>query len=57
MVDSDLQIIQEASNQMILKSQLDFFVRFERTFIHMGRVHMICYGKKSLEWAQEVVRA
>ena len=31
-------------------------MRIERTFIHKGRI-LICYDEKSLEWAQEVVRA
>ena len=57
MVESDLRVIQGAINQMILKTKLDFSVRIERTFIHSGRVLMICYDEKSLEWAQEIVRA
>ena len=57
MVKSDLRIIQGAINQKIFKTKLDFSVRIERTFIHSGRVLLICYDKKSLEWAQEVVRA
>ena len=57
MVDSDLRIIQGVINQTILKSKMDFSVRIERTFIHKGRILMICYDEKSLEWAQEVVRA
>ena len=56
MVESDLRIIQGAINQNILKTKLDFSVRIERTFIHSGRVLLICYDEKSLEWAQEVVR-
>ena len=36
---------------------MDFSGRIERTFIHKGRILMICYDEKSLEWAQEVVRA
>ena len=54
---SDLRIIQGAINQRILRTKLDFSVRIERTFIHSGRVLLICYDEKSLEWAQEVVRA
>ena len=57
MVESDLRIIQGAINQKILKTKVDFSVRIERTFIHTGRVLLICYDEKSLEWAQEVVRA
>ena len=57
MEESDLRIIQGAINQEILKTKLDFSVRIERTFIHSGRVLFICYDEKSLEWAQEVVRA
>ena len=52
MEESDLRIIQGA-----IKTKLDFSVRIERTFIHSGRVLLICYDEKSLEWAQEVVRA
>ena len=57
MEESDLRIIQGAINQRILRTKLDFSVRIERTFIHSGRVLLICYDEKSLEWAQEVVRA
>ena len=57
MMDSDLRVIQGAINHTILKSKMDFSVRIERTFIHKGRILMICYDEKSLEWAQEVVRA
>ena len=57
MVEFDLRVIQGAINQMILKTKLDFSVRIERTFIHSGRVLMICYDEKSLEWAQEILRA
>ena len=57
MVESDLRVIQGAINQMILKTKLDFSVRIGRTFIHSGRVLMICYDEKSLEWAQVIVRA
>ena len=57
MVDSDLRVIQGVINQTILKSKMDFSVRIERTFIQKGRILMICYDEKSLEWAQEVVRA
>ena len=49
MVDSDLRVIQGVVNQMILKSKMDFSVRIERTFIHKGRILMICYDEKSLE--------
>ena len=56
MAEPDLRIIQEAINQKILKTKLDFSVRIERTFIHSGRVLLICYDEKSLEWAQEVMR-
>ena len=56
MEESDLPIIQGAINQKILQTKLDFSVRIERTFIHSGRVLLICYDEKSLEWAQEVVR-
>ena len=57
MEESDLRIIQGAINQKILKTKLDFSVRIERTFIHSGRVLLICYDEKSLEWAQELVWA
>ena len=57
MEESDLRIIQRAIKQKILKTKLDFSVRIERTFIHSGRVLLICYDEKSVEWAQEVVRA
>ena len=48
MVDSDLRVIQGVINQTILKSKVDFSVRIERTFIHKGRILMICYEEKSL---------
>ena len=51
MEESDLRIIQGAINQRILRTKLDFSVRIERTFIHSGRVLLICYDEKSLEWA------
>ena len=59
MEESDLRIIQGAIiiNQKILKTKLAFSVSIEITFIHSGRVLLICYDEKSLEWAQEVVRA
>ena len=56
MVESDLRIIQGAINQKILKTKLDFSDRIEKTFIHSGRVLLIRYDEKSLEWAQEGVR-
>ena len=54
MEESDLRIIQGAINQRILRTKLDFSVRIKRTFIHLGRVLLISYDEKSLEWAQEV---
>ena len=57
MVESDLRIVLGTINQMIQKKKLDFSVCIKKTFIHSGRVLLICYDKKFLEWAQEVVRA
>ena len=40
-----------------MKTKLDFSVRIEKTLFHSGKILLICYDEKSLEWAQEVVRA
>lgn len=54
---SDLREIQKAITQMILHTDPGFLVRIERTFLHEGRVLMICADEKTLNWAKEVVRA
>ena len=54
MEESDLRIIQGAISQKILKTKLDLSVRIEKTFIHSGRVLLICYDEKSFKWAQKV---
>ena len=57
MVESNLGITQGVIDQKILKTKLDFSVRIEKTFVHSGRVLLICYDEEYLEWAQKVVRA
>jgi len=48
MVNSDLREVQRAINKRILQSNPGFRVHIERTFIHEGKILMICHDKKNL---------
>ena len=52
---NDLRVIQSAITRMILRSDPGFLVQVERTFLHEGRVLMICKDEKTLEWAKKVI--
>ena len=53
----NLREVQTAIIKMIFRTDPDFLVRIERTFIFEDKVLMICKDEKILEWAKHMMEA
>ena len=56
MNDCDLRVIQSAITRMILRSNPGFLIQVERTFLHKGKVLLICKDDKTLVSAKNVIK-